>query len=785
LRDARTKKVRGDLCTVTIHPLWALLNRPSNFCSYFNPFPLSLQFNPFPFRVTTMAVVTVNTTVSTPTTTTSSIFSLSPNPKPFCFMLQSLKRHFPLSKSLKCVRPRSTSFSISCSTLASFPSELVVPSKLQYLAEEFRSLREPVERVKRLLHYAGAAPPMEEAGRVDANRVMGCTARVWVEVSIDEEGKVKVAADSDSEITKGFCACLVWLLDGSHPDEVMKVTTDDLAGLNVGFPGGTGRSRVNTWHNVLVSMQKRTKQLVAQREGKVPFEPFPSLVVTAEGVFPKGTYAEAQAKYLFPNELKVDELVNVLKEKKIGVVAHFYMDPEVQGILTAAQKQWPHIHISDSLVMADTAVKMAKAGCQFITVLGVDFMSENVRAILDQAGFSEVGVYRMSNESIGCSLADAAATPTYMEYLNAASRSISLHVIYINTKLETKAYAHELVPTITCTSSNVVQTILQAFSQVPDLSIWYGPDSYMGANIKDLFQQMTKMTDEEIAAIHPAHSQDSVRSLLPRLHYYQDGTCIVHHLFGHEVVEKIKEMYCDAFLTAHLEVPGEMFSLAMEAKRRGMGVVGSTQNILDFIKDRVQEALDRNINEHLQFVLGTESGMVTSIVATVRSLLEPAKSSPQRAKVTVEIVFPVSSDSISKTTSSSSSGLHSAKVGDIILPVVPGIASGEGCSIHGGCASCPYMKMNSLSSLLKVSHHLPDEENILSAYKAERFKLQTPNGKSVADVGCEPILHMRNFQATKKLPEKLVDQILHPQDSRRSIVFEGADICLGFSDEHH
>lgn len=67
----------------------------------------------------------------------------------------------------------------------------------------------------------------------------------------------------------------------------------------------------------------------------------------------------------------------------------------------------------------------------------------------------------MSNERIGCSLADAADTSTYMEYLEEASRSTSLHVIYINTKLETKAYAHELVPTITCTSSNVVQTILQ------------------------------------------------------------------------------------------------------------------------------------------------------------------------------------------------------------------------------------------------------------------------------------------------------------------------------------
>lgn len=68
----------------------------------------------------------------------------------------------------------------------------------------------------------------------------------------------------------------------------------------------------------------------------------------------------------------------------------------------------------------------------------------------------------MSNEQIGCSLADAAASPAYMDYLSAASvSSPSLHVVYINTSLETKAYSHELVPTITCTSSNVVPTILQ------------------------------------------------------------------------------------------------------------------------------------------------------------------------------------------------------------------------------------------------------------------------------------------------------------------------------------
>ena len=84
--------------------------------------------------------------------------------------------------------------------------------------------------------------------------------------------------------------------------------------------------------------------------------------------------------------------MQVLADKKLGVVAHFYMDPEVQGVLAGAAARWPHIHVSDSLVMADAAVRMAEAGCRAVAVLGVDFMSENVRAILDEAGFRDVQV---------------------------------------------------------------------------------------------------------------------------------------------------------------------------------------------------------------------------------------------------------------------------------------------------------------------------------------------------------------------------------------------------------
>lgn len=164
---------------------------------------------------------------------------------------------------------------------------------------------------------------------------------------------------------------------------------------------------------------------------------------------------------------------------------------------------------------------------------------------------------------------------------------------------------------------------------------------------------------------------------------------MVHDLFGHEIVKKINEMYCDAFVTAHFEVPGEMFSLAMEATRRGAGIVGSTQNILDYIKQRVQKALDTDFDNHLQFLLGTESGMVTSIVAEIRKILRSASSS-RRSNINIEIVFPVSSDSLSRTSANSS---HGSNCLETKLAVVPGVATGEGCSIHGGCASCPYMKV--------------------------------------------------------------------------------------------
>lgn len=473
---------------------------------------------------------------------------------------------------------------------------------------------------------------------------------------------------------------------------------------------------------------------------------FPSLWVTASGFSAQGAFAQAQADFLEPDAAEVARLRALLEAKQTGVVAHFYMDPELQGVLSACE--YPHIHISDSLVMADRAVEMAKAGAKRVVVLGVDFMSENVRALLDDAGYEDVPVYRVAEADIGCSLAESAEAKAYGAYLHRAAQAQNpLHVVYINTSLRTKAKAQALLPTITCTSSNVVQTILQAAAQVPDVSIFFGPDTYMGQNLKELFEGLVALGDDAIRRLHPAHDRASVQSLLSRFHYFEQGNCVVHHMFGDDVVRRLRTEHADADVTAHLEVPGEMFRLGLEAQSRGHGVVGSTSNILNFITDRVtQEATRADGAQRLKFVLGTETGMTTAVVRRVQDVL---RAHPGR-NLGVEIIFPVASEAIAQTS-------------DPALPIIPGVAAGEGCSTEGGCATCPFMKMNSLNALFDVLEVIDSPEPSHLKGFHPRVYSERIGGQTAAALGGLPILHMRGFQQAGELPAALVADVKTPR----------------------
>jgi quinolinate synthase len=213
-------------------------------------------------------------------------------------------------------------------------------------------------------------------------------------------------------------------------------------------------------------------------------------------------------------------------------------------------------------------------------------------------------------------------------------------------------------------------------------------------------------------------------------------------MFGAEVVRRVRAEEPDALITAHLEVPGEMFELALEARAQDRGAVGSTSDILKFVSRKVKAAVAEGGHRAVRFVLGTEAGMVTSIVRDVQRTLREHPGSG----VAVEVVFPVASEAIAAT-------------GEGDLAVVPGSSGGEGCSTAGGCATCPYMKMNSLDALMDLAKRVGvlDDDALAGFHPA--VIAERVDGRAAADVAAEPILHMRHFQQTGALPEALLNDI--------------------------
>lgn len=148
--------------------------------------------------------------------------------------------------------------------------------------------------------------------------------------------------------------------------------------------------------------------------------------------------------------------------------------------------------------------------------------------------------------------------------------------------------------------------------------------------------------------------------------------------------------------------------------------------------------------------------MVTSIVRRAQALLKAAPASG----VELEIVFPVSAEAV--TTASQQSSAPVTLPGG--LAVLPGPAGGEGCSAEGGCAACPYMKMNSLDALLAVCELCgnPAGEAALEPFRPRGY-VELVNGRTLAAAGCNPILHMRDFQRDGALSQRLLDDIASRQ----------------------
>lgn len=111
------------------------------------------------------------------------------------------------------------------------------------LAEDFDLLGDWEQRIEYVIELGKGLAPLDEADRVETNKVPGCAAQVWLAVH-PAEGRLWFDADSDSALSKGNIALLLKLYSGRTPAEILAF--DAKAALDrLGLPSALTRQRAN------------------------------------------------------------------------------------------------------------------------------------------------------------------------------------------------------------------------------------------------------------------------------------------------------------------------------------------------------------------------------------------------------------------------------------------------------------------------------------------------------------------------------------------------------------
>lgn len=123
------------------------------------------------------------------------------------------------------------------------PPALSIDETLAELVEEFDLLGDWEGRIEYVIDLGKGLAPLPDAARIEANKVPGCAAQVWLS-SREEAGRLWFDADSDSALSKGNIALLLKLYSGRAPAEILAF--DARAALDrLGLPSALTRQRAN------------------------------------------------------------------------------------------------------------------------------------------------------------------------------------------------------------------------------------------------------------------------------------------------------------------------------------------------------------------------------------------------------------------------------------------------------------------------------------------------------------------------------------------------------------
>lgn len=214
-----------------------------------------------------------------------------------------------------------------------------------------------------------------------------------------------------------------------------------------------------------------------------------------------------------------EEILQLKKEKNAVILAHYYVNGDIQDIAD---------YIGDSLALAQIASRLDKP---VIVLCGVNFMGETAKILCPGK------TVLLPDMEAGCSLADSCKADDFEAFIkdNPGHTVIS----YVNTSAGVKALTDVVV-----TSSNARQ-IVETFPE--DTPIIFGPDRNLGSYINAVTGRNMKLWD---------------------------GACHVHEQFSVEKIAMLKKEHPGAKVLVHPECKGQVLALADK--------IGSTAALLNY-----------------------------------------------------------------------------------------------------------------------------------------------------------------------------------------------------------
>jgi quinolinate synthase len=231
------------------------------------------------------------------------------------------------------------------------------------------------------------------------------------------------------------------------------------------------------------------------------------------------------------------EILKIKKEKNAIILSHYYQESEIQDLAD---------YVGDSLGLSQQA---AKTNADIIVFAGVHFMAETAKILAPQKKVL------LPDLKAGCSLADSCPPDLFAAFK--AKYPDHIVVSYINCTAEIKTLTD-----ICCTSTNAVAVI----NSIPiDRKIIFAPDINLG-------KYLIKKTGRDMVL--------------------WNGTCMVHEIFSHEKIVRLKERYPGAKFIAHPECEPHILEMA--------DYIGSTSGLLKFTMTDPSE----------EFIVATEAGIL-------------------------------------------------------------------------------------------------------------------------------------------------------------------------------